>query len=276
MIPQVDIDTSPVRASINRILAMVLRYSYLLRNSWPRIIELAYWPAVQMVLWGFISNFYSTHSSWVAQASGMLIAAVLLWEVLFRGQLGVSLAFYEEMYSRNLGQLFVSPLRPFELITALLSISFLRTLLGVGIAAILATFLYAFSIIDIGLPLLAFFCNLLVFGWAMGLMVCALVLRNGLGAESLAWVVIFAIAPISGIYYPVSVLPEWLQVLAAAIPSSHVFEGMRAVMIGDGFDWGLFINALALNVLYLILGVGIFLRTFHVARRRGLLLQIGE
>ncbi len=259
-----------------RIYAMVLRYTYLLRNSWPRVLELAYWPTVQMILWGFISQFYATHSDWVAQAAGMLIAAVLLWDVLFRSQLGVSLAFYEELYSRNLGHLFVSPLRPAELIAALLSISFIRTLIGVGFAALLAIPLYDFSLFGLGLPLIVFFANLLIFGWAIGLFVCALVLRNGLGAESLAWVVIFAIAPVSGIYYPVDVLPNWLQPLAAVLPASYVFEGMRTLMFEGVFDQALLLKAAGLNVLYIVVGIGVFQLAFYRARQLGLLLHIGE
>lgn len=259
-----------------RVYAMILRYAYLLRRSWPRLLELAYWPTVQMILWGFISRFYATNSDWVSQAAGMLIAAVLLWDVLFRGQLGVSLAFYEELYARNLGHLFVSPLRPGELLAALLGISLIRTLIGVGFAALLAIPLYGYSIFDLGLPLLAFFANLLVFGWAVGLLVCALVLRNGLGAESLAWVVVFAIAPISGIYYPVDSLPGWLQPLAAILPSSHVFEGMRSVMLEGRFDTAQLWYASLLNLAYLTLGVATFRLTFHSARRLGLLLHIGE
>lgn len=193
-----------------RIGAMVLRYIYLLRRSWPRLLELAYWPTMQMILWGFISQFMRTNSTWLAQASGVLLAGVLLWDVMFRGQLGVSTVFFEEMYSRNLGHLFASPLRPYELVCALLTISLIRTLIGVGGAALLAIPLYHFSIFGLGLPLLTFFVNLLVMGWSIGLLVSGLVLRYGLGAENLAWVAIFAVAPVSGIYYPVAVLPDWL------------------------------------------------------------------
>lgn len=263
-------------ASLGRIGAMVLRYAFLMRNSWPRLLELVYWPAMQMVLWGFITQFLVTNSSWVAQAAGLLIAAVLLWDVLFRGQLGVSLTFFEEMYSRNLGHLFVSPLRPHELVLAMLFVSLVRTLIGVGGAALLAIPLYHYSVFELGLPLVSFFTNLLIFAWSVGLLVSALVLRYGLGAESLAWALIFAIAPVSGVYYPINVLPEWLQVVAAILPSSHVFEGMRAVLIERVFDWKLFWYALALNAAYLALAVAIFLRTFHSARRRGWLLHVGE
>lgn len=262
--------------SPRRIGAMVLRYLYLLRHSGPRVLEVFYWPAVQMVLWGFITQFFVTNSSWLAQASGVLLAAVLLWDVLFRGQLGVSLGFFEEMYSRNLGHLFVSPLRPYELICALLVISFLRTLVGVGVAALLAMPLYEFSIFTLGPSLLGFFANLLVMGWAIGLMVAALVLRYGLGAESLAWVAIFALAPVSGIYYPITVLPTWLQPVAWALPSSHVFEGMRAVLIEQRVLTGHLLAAVGLNLLYIALGGALFLHAFQVARRRGALLHVGE
>ena len=262
--------------SLNRIYAMLLRYVYLLRGSWPRVLELAYWPVMQMVLWGFITQFFTGHSEWVAQAAGLLLAAALLWDVLFRAQLGVTLPFYDELYSRNLGHLFVSPLRPWELILALLGISTLRTLIGVVPAALLAIPLYHYSIFTLGLPLIAFFTQLLVTGWALGLMVSALVLRFGLGAQSLAWVVTFALAPLSGIYYPVEVLPGWLQPVALALPSSHVFEGMRAVLVGEGFHTGHFLAALLLNLVYLFLGALLFLRIFGLARRRGLLLHSSE
>jgi ABC-2 type transport system permease protein len=262
--------------SAGRIYAMVLRYVYLLRRSWPRILELIYWPAVQLILWGFISKFFVEHSSWLAQASGVLMAAVLLWDVLFRAHLGVSLAFFEEMYSRNLGHLFVSPLRVTELTGALLAISFLRTLIGIGGAALLAIPLYNFSIFGLGLPLLGFFANLLVMGWSIGLLVAGMVLRYGLGAESFAWVSIFAIAPLSGIYYPVSTLPAWLQPVSWLLPSSYVFEGMRQVMFGQVVRTDLMWQAVGLNFIYLALGAGFFLLAFHSARRNGLLLRVGE
>ncbi|MDD1650832.1 MAG: ABC transporter permease [Methylococcaceae bacterium] len=265
-----------IGASLNRILAMVARYRYLMLASWPRLIELAYWPTVQMVLWGLINRFLVGQSEWMAQAAGLLIAAALLWDVLFRAQLGVSIVFFEEMYSRNLGNLFVSPLRPHELALSLLTVSFLRTAFGIGVAAGLAILLYHYSIFDMGLPLVAFFVNLMVMGWAIGLMVVALVLRYGLGAESLAWAIIFAFAPLSGIYYPISVLPEWLQPIAWALPSSHVFEGMRAVLRDQVFPMEHFISAAWLNLVYLGVGLGLYAFAFHIARKRGLLLQMGE
>ncbi|MBN4069076.1 ABC transporter permease [Beggiatoa alba] len=263
-------------SSLQRIYAMCLRYFYLLRSSWPRIVELAYWPTVQMILWGLISQFFAENSTWLAQAAGILIGAVLLWDVVFRGQLGVSLVFFEELHARNLAHLFVSPLRPIELIASLLLISFVRTVIGVGVAALLAIAMYHYSIFDLGLPLLAFFTNLLVMGWAMGLIVAALVLRFGVGAESLAWVVVFAVAPLSGIFYPIEILPQWAQTLAWWLPASHVFEGLRAVMLDHQFPLDLFYTATLLNIVYLLASIVVFLHVFSIARRDGLLMRIGE
>lgn len=263
-------------ATANRIYAMLLRYVYLMRSSWPRVVELVYWPTVQMVLWGFTSQFLATHSDWLAQAAGVFIAAILLWDVMFRSQLGVSVVFFEEMYSRNLGHLFVSPLRPLELVLALLSISLLRTLIGVGSAALLAWVFYGFSIFAMGFALIAFFSNLLVMGWSIGLVVVALVLRNGLGAESLAWAVTFAIMPLVGVFYPVDILPGWLQPISQALPATHVFEGMRSVVIDGVFRTDLFYKAVALNAVYITFGVLVFLYAFRGARQRNLLLHVGE
>jgi ABC-2 type transport system permease protein len=262
--------------SLRRIAAMVLRHLYLLRSSWPRVIELAYWPTMQMVLWGFMTEFLLSSDSTVLRASGVLIAAVLLWDVMFRSNIGVAISFLEEMWSRSLAQLFASPLRPGEWTMSLICVSLVRTVIGVTPAALLAIPLYHYSIFDMGLPLVAFFVCLMLFGAALGLAISGLVLRYGLGAESLAWVGVFVIAPVSGIYYPVATLPDWLQPVAWALPSAYVFEGMREVLADGLFRIDYFLIALGLNAVYFVLGIGVFLHVFRVARIRGLLLQVGE
>jgi ABC-2 type transport system permease protein len=267
---------SPPVLSLRRISAMVVRYVLLLKNSWNRIFELVYWPTIQMVLWGFISEFLRGNSTWVAQAAGVLIASVLLWDVMFRGQLGVSISFMEEMWSRNLGHLFTSPLRPVEFAIALMTMSLIRTLIGIVPAALLAIPLYHFSIFDMGLPLIAFFVNLLVMGWALGLVLAGVILRYGQSAESLAWLAVFMLAPISAIYYPVTVLPSWLQTIAMTLPSTHVFEGMRAVMFEHVVRYDHLAWAAGLNLVYMAMGVLAFLYAVRLARERGLLLQMGE
>ncbi|HJN23698.1 MAG TPA: ABC transporter permease [Rhodospirillales bacterium] len=262
--------------SWRRVAALLLRHLYVLRRSWPRLLELAYWPTIQMLLWGFITTFFLEHSTWVAQAAAVLISAVLLWDVLFRSNLGVALSFIEEIWSRNLGQLFVSPLRPCELVSSLMIMSFIRTIISVTPAAFLAMPFYDVWVFQLGPPLIAFFANLLIMGWSVGLVVSALVLRFGMGAESLCWLGIFLVGPVSGIYYPIATLPGWLQPVAWALPSAYVFEGMRGVLFEQVFRVDFFGAAVALNLVYLALSCAFFLFMFHTARERGLLLQQGE
>ena len=266
----------PLGGSAGRIGALVLRHTYLLRRSWPRLLELTYWPTVQMIIWGLVTMFLITNSSWVAQAAGVLLAGVILWDVMFRGQIGLSLVFIEEMWSRNLGHLFVSPLRPWELIFALMLISLIRTLIGMTGAVGFAYLLYAFSIFDLGFALIGFFVNLIVMGWAVGFFVAGLVLRFGLGAESLAWFLIFALAPFSCVYYPLSILPDWLEPVAAILPAAHVFEGMRTLLVDGVFSGDHMMRASLLNIGWIAAGIGTFLAFFRSARVRGLLHQIGE
>jgi len=262
--------------SIGRVNALVLRYWYVLRSSWPRLVELAYWPTVQMIVWGFMTQFLAGQTDYIARAFGLLLSGVMLWDVLFRSQLGVSISFFEEMWSRNLGNLFVTPLRPFELTFAFCVMSLIRTLIGMVPATFLAILFFGFSVYSLGLSLAGFFVNLLVFGWAVGLAVSGLVLRHGLGAETLAWACMFALLPVAAVYYPVTVLPFWLQIVAWTMPPAYVFEGMRAILVDHQVRPDLMAAAFALNALYLGLGVATFLYCFKLARQRGLLLQQGE
>lgn len=259
-----------------RIWGLVYRHLALYRRSWPRLLELAYWPVLQMCIWGFVSEFMVRSSGWAAAASGVLIGAVLLWEVCLRSQMGFAISFLEEVWSRNLGNLFVTPIRPWELVAGLMAMSVLRMLAGIIPAILLAWALYAFAITDMGFALVAFFALLMAMGWAVALGVTAMILRHGAGAEALAWSVLFGLAPLSAVFYPVSILPGWLQPVALAIPATHVFEGMRAALIEGRFAAGHLVAAAALNIVWLGLAAWLFAWVFRIARRKGLLLNVGE
>jgi ABC-2 type transport system permease protein len=190
--------------------------------------------------------------------------------------MGFSISFLEEIWSRNLGHIFVSPLRPTELVAGLMAMSVLRTLIGVVPAILLAWLLYAFNVFDMGPAMVLFFTALILMGWAVALGCTSLILRYGAGAESLAWSVLFGIAPFADVFYPVSTLPVWLQPVALALPAAHVFEGMRAALMEGRVAWGHLAAAYALNALWLA-GTGwLFMRQLRAARVRGALLNIGE
>jgi ABC-2 type transport system permease protein len=256
-----------------RVLALVLRYLYLLRTSWPRIIELIYWPAVQMVTWGFLQLFITTMSGSAALGAGVFLGAMLLWDLLFRAQLGFSASFLEEMWSRNMGNLLMSPMRPSEFVAALMVMSLIRLAIGFVPVTLLAIPFFGFNLWGLGLVLAAFFVNLLLTAWAVALLVSGIVLRHGLGAEAFAWSLMFVMLPLVCVYYPVSLLPGWLQYVAWALPPTYVFEGMRAALVEHVFRADLMLWALAMNAV-LIAGAALaFLGLLQSARVAGTLLQ---
>ena len=269
-------DPEPAAISLARIAAMVLRYWYLIRSSWPRLLELVYWPAVQMLTWGFLQLYISQNAGFFARAGGTFIGAVLLWDILFRGQLGFSISFLEEMWSRNLANLMMSPLKPVEFVIALMIMSVVRLAIGVVPVTLLAIAFFGFNLFGLGFALVAFFINLLLTSWAVGIFVSGLVLRNGLGAENLAWTIMFIFLPLTCVYSPGAVLPDWLQVVAWLLPPTYVFEGMRALMIDHVFRLDLMLESLALNVVLFTAGAAAFLGLLKSARRSGSLMQTGE
>ena len=268
--------TAAIAPSLPRVAAMVLRYVYLLRSSWTRMLELIYWPAVQLFVWGFLQLYITENAGFFARAGGVFIGAVLLWDVLFRGQLGFSVSFLEEMWSRNLSNLMISPLRPFEFVSALMVMSLIRLAIGMVPVTLLAIAFFGFNLYSLGLALAAFFVNLILTSWAVGIVVSGVLLRNGMGAETLAWTLMFVLMPITCVYYPVSVLPDWLQVVAWALPPTYVFEGMRALIMEQQIRLDLMIQAFGLNALYFLCAVIAFLQLLKSARRAGSLLQTGE
>jgi len=262
--------------SWRRIAAMVERYWYLLRSSWPRLLELIYWPAVQMLMWGFLQTYIAQNAGFFARAGGTFIGAVLLWDILFRGQLGFSVSFLEEVWSRNLANLMMSPLKPIEFVLAMMVMSIVRLLIGMVPVSLLAIGFFGFNLYGMGFALAAFFLNLIITGWAVGILVSGIVMRNGLGAESLAWTIMFLLMPLTCVYYPVSVLPHWLQVVAWSLPPTYVFEGMRALLIDHVFRLDLMFEAFAINVVAFTIGALGFVLLLRSARRHGSLIQTGE
>src|SRR6202158_2099583 len=260
----------------HRIGAMILRYWYLLLSSWPRLLELIYWPALQIITWGFLQIYIAQNAGFFARAGGTLIGAVILWDILFRGQLGFSISFLEEMWARNLGNLMMSPLKPIEFLISLMVMSLIRLAIGVIPMTLLAMYFFDFNFYGIGLPLIAFFCNLIFTSWSVGIFVSGLVLRNGLGAKSIVWTLMFGILPLACIYYPVTVLPHWLQYVAWALPPTYVFEGMRALLMDHVFRADLIPEAVVINAVLLIASFAIFLVLLRSARRHGSLIQSGE
>ena len=261
---------------LHRILALVSRNVMLYKHSPQRIIEILYWPVLDLLLWGFITLYLENFESALPKFVTFFLGALILWDILFRAQLGVCITFLEEIWSRNLLNLFVSPLRPIEYLTSTLLISLIKVILASITTVLLALILYDFNLFVIGLSLIPFILNLIFMGWTIGIFTIAVILRYGQQAEVLAWGLVFLVQPFSAVFYPVSVLPSFLQSVAKYIPAAHVFEGMRSVITNGGFPVSALLWALVLNILYFLLVVRFFYWMFDLVQRRGLLVRVGE
>lgn len=262
---------------LNRIYALVERQWVLIGGSWPRLVDLFYWPLVQILVWGLIQRHVFTE----VDSPGLIVlaavlGAVLLWDVTWRSQLGLSLAYMEEIWSRNLGNLLVSPLSPRELIASLMVVSVMKTTLAMIPAVLAAAFFFGFNILTVGLALPLFVLNLVAFGWSISLVAAGMVTRYGQGAQDMPWALMFGITPFCAVYYPVSVLPDLLQPVALAFPPAHIFEGLRTLVNEGVFDAGHLAWAFGLNAVWLGGGIFVYAWLLRAARDRGALTQIGE
>jgi ABC-2 type transport system permease protein len=261
---------------LHRITALIARHAYLYRRSLPRIMEIFYWPFLDLVIWGFITLYLARFQSEVPGFVTFFLGALILWDMLFRSQQGITIAFLEELWARNLMNLFASPLKPSEFLAATMAMSILKVTVVSIVMAACALLFYSYNVLVIGLWLLPFVVNLVIMGWIIGVFTTSLIMRFGQEAEVLAWSMVFLFQPISCVFYPMEVLPGWLQPVALANPAAHVFEGMRAVLTTGASPWTNLIWAATLNMLLLIAVIAWFYRTFAYCKEQGLLVRVGE
>ena len=262
--------------NLNKILALSLRHVYLIKGSFPRILDLIYWPTIQIFLWGFISKFFTLNSSYFENTVGIILSAAILYDFLFRSSISYNMMFLEEIWSRNFTNLFIAPIKISEIITALTLTAIFRTLIGLVPAALLAIPLFGVSIFKIGIPLIFLLITLYIFGVTLGLLVTSGLVRFGPSFENIAWASLFFLAPLGCIYYPIEILPGWLQIIAKLLPLVHIFEEMRNVLIHDIVNYYQIFKAIIISFIYFIFGIIVFYVSYEGAKNRGTLINIGE
>lgn len=261
---------------LHRIVALIVRHLYLYKRSLPRIMEIFYWPFLDLVIWGFITIYLMRFKGELPGVVTFFLGALILWDVLFRAQQGITISFLEEIWARNLLNLFASPLKPSEFLAATMALSVFKVAAVSVVLVLAAIAFYSYNVFIIGLWLLPFVLNLIVAGWTIGVLTTSLIMRFGQEAEVLAWGMVFLFQPISCVFYPIEVLPEWLQAIAWMNPPAHIFEGMRMVLNESGQPLTHLAWAFGLNLLYLSLMIWWFHYTFSICKDRGLLVRIGE
>ena len=262
--------------NFNKIYALGLRHLYLIINSFPRILDLIYWPTVQIFLWGFISKFFTLNSEYYSNTVGVILTAAILYDFLFRASISFNMMFLEEIWSRNFTNLFIAPIRIREIIASLTLTAILRTLIGLIPAVIIAVPLFGVSVLKLGLPLVFLLIALYLFGITLGLLVTSGLLRYGPSFENIAWASLFFLAPLGCIYYPIEILPNILQTIAKALPLVHVFEEMRNILMSGSVNYLNILKSIVISMIYFTLGVVVFYISYFGAKKRGTLVNMGE
>ena len=262
--------------NLNKIFALSLRHIYLIKGSFPRILDLIYWPTIQILLWGFISKFFTLNSTFYENTVGIILSAAILYDFLFRSSISYNMMFLEEIWSRNFTNLFIAPIKISEIISALTFTAIFRTLIGLIPAALLAIPLFDVSIFKIGIPLIFLLISLYIFGVTLGLLVTSGLVRFGPSFENIAWASLFFLAPLGCIYYPIDILPEWLQLIAKLLPLVHLFEEMRSILIEDVINYYAVLKACIISLIYFVIGIIVFYYSYSNAKKRGTLINMGE
>jgi len=254
-----------------RIWGITLRYLYNFRHSIDRLSDAFYWPTVDLVLWGLTSQFFVSRFGNESSLLLALLAGIIFWIIVWRGQYKITVNFLEELWNRNLVNIFVSPLKFSEWVVSLLLIGVVKAGISFTFATFVAYLLYRSNVWLLGWYILPYSLILIMFGWAVGLLVTGIMIRYGTKIQTLAWTAIYLVAPFSAVYYPLATLPEWARTVSLWVPTSYVFEAVRGIVLTGDPTLEFFPRALALSTLYLVLSVVYMKVSYQAILRRGLI-----
>lgn len=260
---------------MQRVWGLFLKNFYLIKSSLPRQTQIFFWPMIDLFIWGFLAMFLGNSTHWGEQTVAIILTATALASLFFNIQVGMCMPYMEELWGRTLGHIMVSPVRSIELVIGFILVGLFRCILGLGLALGVAYFLFHYSIFINGIYLVYYFTPLVIFAAGLGLIIASMLTRYGVGADFLVFALAALLAPLSGVVYPIDVLPSLLQKFSAILPTMYVFAGMREALLTGVFNWDMFYTSLYLALTYLVLGFGIFCYALHAARKAGRVLSIG-
>jgi len=256
---------------LSRTLAIVLRHFYLMRGSPARVLPLFAWVGIDMVLWGFITKYLNAITSAGFDFVPVLLGAVLLWDFFMRVMHGVTMAFLEDVWSRNFLNFFATPLEIPEYVSGLVLSSIGTSSIGLGVMLVLASTIFGLSFVSYGVAIIPFLLVLFLFGVGLGIVGAAIVLRFGPATEWFIWPIPALVSPFAGVFYPITTLPRWMQLVSRLLPPAYVFENLRAIVSGGAASAAALIWATALAMVYVFLGSWIFVRVYRHSVRTGLI-----
>ncbi len=255
---------------LHRIYGIVLRYLFLFRRSFDRLSDAFYWPTIDLLVWGITSAYLRSFAPNASPIILIIVSGILLWLITWRAQYEITVNLLEDLWNKNLINVFVSPLKFSEWVTSFLIVGIVKALVSVIFASGVAFFLYKVHILTYGIYLVPFFASLMVTGWAIGFFVAGLILRYGTRIQTLAWSFVAIFSPFSAIYYPLSILPKWAQAVGNAIPITYIFEGSREIIATGHMDINKLWISFALNAIYIVASFIFLQRSFKKVLQKGL------
>jgi ABC-2 type transport system permease protein len=256
---------------LHRIYGMMLRNLFSFKTSADRLVDAFYWPTIDIVVWGLTSQFFTKNNIEGVNLVTVVLSGIILWIVLWKSQYEVSINLLDELWNKNLVNIFVTPLKFSEWVGSTLILGLIKVILSLSFATFLAYILYSVRFFEYGFSLLPFMGALVISGWIFGFFITGLILRFGSKIQTISWSLIWLFAPFCGIYYPVSTLPEWAQIFSKSLPMSYVFEGMREVIGRGVIDWQKVGIAYGLDLVYLLVAIWFLKSGFAKSMQKGLI-----
>jgi ABC-2 type transport system permease protein len=256
---------------LHRIWGLFLRYYYNLLRTYDRLTDVFFWPIVDLVLWGLTSRFVAGSGVEGNLLFLSLIGGIILWIFPWRSQYEITVSLLEDLWNRNLVNIFATPVLFSEWVITLMLSGIFKSIISFAFASAVAFLLYATNIYTLGLSIIPWAGLLIMFGWVFGLFICGVIMRFGTKIQNLAWTSIYLIAPFVGVYYPVSSLPEWAQQISRFVPASYVFEAMRASVMGNPYPLSALIWPFTLCLIYLVIALLILVNSYQHILKRGLI-----
>lgn len=253
----------------HRIWAVVVRHLYNFRHSGDKLSDAFYWPAMDIFLWGLTSSYILKQAGNLPNIVLVLLTGLIYWQIVWRSQYEMTQSLLEELWSRNMTNMFASPLTVPEWISGIILLGMLKMVVTIGFASLLAWILYTVNVFSVGFYFLPFLALLLMIGWVVGFIVLGVIITYGTQIQTLAWAGVYILAPFSGIYYPISILPAWAQAVARFIPTSYIFEGMRQIIRTGRMPISNLLISTALTAAYLVLSLGLFVMLFRHRQNKG-------
>lgn len=251
-----------------RVWALMVRHLIKTPRDVHKFSMFLYWPMINIVLWGFAARWISGDGS---STSAIILSGVVLSEIMNMATYTMAAHLLEELWTSNVSNIFATPITLREWVASAIGMAGICIMFELIYCSFITTTLYGTSVVHaLGWYALPTILMLFISGTVIGFFALSPLLIWGQRVESFTFMFGWLFAPLSGVFYPVSVLPPAAQMISAAVPMRHIFDAVRSVIETGIYPWESIYTAAALCGLYGIFGVALFAAAYRASISRGL------